>query len=108
MKTKTDKYQEMLYKMNPHTAPKRFSHYCKKCEYHGRYRQYDLYFCPSERGGSLIARTGNWDGEYASTDAGLFLGLSTFSESDFELHQVFREVYRRHMCKQTGAEIRHG
>ena len=44
----------------------RFAHDCDGCLYLGQYEQFDLYLCPRCDEGSVIARYGDWCGDYSS------------------------------------------
>jgi hypothetical protein len=47
----------------------RYQHDCNNCIFLGHYKEYDLYYCPSDRGAiysTVIARYGNEGHEYAS------------------------------------------
>lgn len=43
-----------------------YLHDCQKCQFLGFYGRDDLYYCPSLRGGSIIARHGNGGPNYSS------------------------------------------
>lgn len=48
---------------------KRFKHHCDACEWRFQYGQYDMYFCSqadSDMGGTILARYGDEDSQYAS------------------------------------------
>jgi hypothetical protein len=49
-------------------AAPRYIHDCQKCQYLGRFNQFDLYVCMPKKGGrgSLIARFSNEGPEYSS------------------------------------------
>lgn len=74
----------------------RYPHECDKCEFLGRYEEFDLYFCPSPiqriGGATVIARFGE-DDEYCS---GLQLPLP-------ELIEAKKRAVERGLLQVTGA-----
>jgi len=44
----------------------RYKHDCNQCVFLGHEREYDLYYCPQEGLPTILARYGNWGGDYLS------------------------------------------
>lgn len=53
-----------MFKM--YSEPK-FDHDCDICLFLGNYHEFDVYFHPAERGGSIILRSGNEPSDYYSS-----------------------------------------
>lgn len=56
----------------------RYQHDCKRCEFLGQYKEFDLYYCHQKQGldvmgGSVIARRSSKDSDYMSSDLVLCL-----------------------------------
>lgn len=71
----------------------RHEHDCSKCKFLGQFKEYDLYFCPTEP--TLIARYGP-DGEYRS---GLSFGIHYKDDPEHSLGEAYRRAVKNEFIK---------
>lgn len=94
--------------MTPATKP-RYAHDCDWCEYLGEFnppmrslhddpdRVVDLYYCPDDRTGSVIARNSSEPGDYSSFDVNVLMYARL--PADHELLEAMRRQIRRWISK---------
>jgi len=75
--------------------PARFEHDCDRCEFLGQYREYDLYFCPSEP--TIICRFSSHGHEYKS---GLVFALTV----DYSPSPEYVECLKRALLSRDNHE----
>jgi hypothetical protein len=71
----------------------RYKHDCSNCTFLGRFRKYDLYFCPQTGIPTLLARYSDEGSNYLS---GMCFGRTEVSEGDF--NRPLAQAYLRAKC----------